>query len=471
MIVDSHVYLDLPQFDHDRAAVIQRAREAGVELLLTVAMASPERTSIKQTLELAQAHEMVYAAIGVHPHDARIASDDYLQEVSRVVAHPKVAFWGEIGLDYHYRNSPREKQNESFRNQLILARDQDMPVTIHCRDAWEDLLSILEQEYGAHRYRGILHNFTGSRREAIRCSELGLLISFSGIVSFRHSEGLREAARSLRLDQILVETASPYVAPAGHRGLRNEPAHVVNVARSLAEAMDVSFDDIVRNTTRNFRRLIGRPARRTRDVLVYTIRDRLYINLTSRCTAHCVFCGRESAPIASGYDLHLEREHSAAEYLDAVGEPRRYAEIIFCGFGEPTLRLAELTEIGRTLKACGTRLRMNTNGHGNLIHGRDIAPDLSGFLDEVSVSIDAGDAATYQKIVRPDFGEGSFQAVVEFVRSCVGRIPRVTLTAVDLPNLDLEPIKRLARDLGVEFRAREYQPMVGSTDFTKGGQT
>jgi len=470
MIVDSHVHLDLPQFDHDRATVIQRAREAGVEFMLTVAMASPERTSIEQTLELAQTHEIVYAAVGVHPHDARVAGDDYLREVSRVAAHPKVAFWGEIGLDYHYRNSPRDKQKESFRNQLLLAREHNLPVTIHCRDAWEDLLNILEREYGAHRYRGILHNFTGSRSQALRCSELGFLISFSGIVSFRHSESLREAAGSLRLDQILVETDSPYVAPAPHRGLRNEPAFVVDVARSLAEAMDVTFDDVARNTTRNFRRLIGRPAWWAEDVLVYTIRDRLYINLTSRCTAHCVFCGRESAPIASGYDLHLEREHSAAEYLDAVGDPRRYAEIIFCGFGEPTLRLAELMEIGRALKARGSRLRMNTNGHGNLIHGRDIAPDLAEILDEISVSIDAGDAATYQKIVRPDFGDRSFQAVIDFVRACAGRIRRVTLTAVDLPHLDLEPIKRLACDLGVEFRAREYQPMVGSTDFIKGGR-
>lgn len=467
MIVDSHVHLDLPQFDHDRTEVVRRAQVAGVELLLTIGMASPEKTSIARTLQLAESHDAVYAAIGVHPHDARVASVQFLQEIAQLAAHPKVALWGEIGLDYHYRNSPQDGQREIFREQIRLARERGLPISLHCRDAWADLFEILEQEFGGHRYRGILHNFTGVREQAVRLTELGFLISFSGILSFRHSESLREAARSLRLDQILVETDAPYVAPAPHRGLRNEPAYVTDVARSLAETMDVTFEDVARNTTRNFRRLIGRPLRRSEDVLVYAIRDRLYINLTNRCTAHCVFCRRESTPVASGYDLHLEREHSVLEYLEAIGDPQRYAEIIFCGFGEPTLRLEELAEIGNALKARGSRLRMNTNGHGNLIHGRDIVPDLAAFLDEISVSIDAADAATYQKIVRPDFGAESFNAVIEFVRACVGRIPTVTLTAVDLPNLDLEPIEQLARDLGVGFRAREYQPMVGSTDFIK----
>ncbi len=467
MIIDSHVHLDLPQFDHDRAEVVQRARDAGVELLLTVAMASPEKTSVTRTLELAEAHGTVHAAIGIHPHDARVASVRYLQEIAQLATHPKVALWGEIGLDYHYKNSPQDKQRTIFREQLSFARERGLPISVHCRDAWADLFEIIEQEFGGQRYRGVLHNFTGTRDQAVRLTDLGFLISFSGILSFRHSETLREAARSLRLDQILVETDAPYIAPAPHRGLRNEPAYVTDVARSLAETMDVSYEDVARNTTRNFRRLIGQPLQRSDDVLVYAIRDRLYINLTNRCTAHCVFCRRESTPVASGHDLHLEREHSVSEYLEAIGDPGRYAEIIFCGFGEPTLRLRELTEIGRRLKASGSRLRMNTNGHGNLIHGRNIAPDLAAFLDEVSVSIDAADAVTYQKIVRPDFGDASFNAVIEFVRACVGRVPRVTLTAVDLPNLDLESVEQLARDLGVGFRAREYQPMVGSTDFTK----
>jgi TatD DNase family protein len=467
MFADSHVHLDLPQFAPVRAEVIRRAGEAGVELMIAIAMASPARASIADTLGLADANPEVYAAIGVHPHDARDASPAYLAEVARAIDHPKVVLWGEIGLDYHYKNSPAGDQRAAFRNQLRLARRLDLPVAIHCRDAWPDLIAILGEESAGGKQKGILHNFAGDPEYARICTGLGLLISFSGIITFHGSDQVREAARSLRLDQVLIETDSPYVAPAPHRGRRNEPSYVVDVALGLAQAMDVSVDDIARNTTRNLRRLIGLSGEAGEDVLVYTIRDRLYINLTSRCTAHCVFCRRESSPVASGYDLHLSAEHGVTEYLRAIGDPNRYAEIIFCGFGEPTLRLPELLEIGRSLKARGCRLRMNTNGHGNLIHGRDIVPDLATCLDEVSISIDAGDAESYDRIVRPDFGPDSFRAVIEFVRACKGRIAGVTLTAVDLPNLDLGPVERLARELGVGFRAREYQPMVGSTDFTK----
>jgi TatD DNase family protein len=467
MFIDSHVHLDLPQFDQDREQVLERAQATGVDIVLAVAMAAPDRDSLARTLDCAESHKMVYASIGVHPHHARSASPAFLRELTRHSNHPKVVFWGETGLDYHYRNSPFDSQREAFVNQIRISRDCDLPLVIHCRDAWSDLLRILDEEASGMNYRGILHSFTGDTRMAQRLVELGFHISFSGIVGFHHSERLREAARGLRLDQVLIETDAPYVVPSPHRGHRNEPAYLPDVAISLSEAMDVSVDDIARNTSRNFRRLAGLPGNHAGDVLVYAIRDRLYINLTNRCTARCVFCRRESSPVASGYDLSLEREHSVAEYMNAVGDPSVYSEIIFCGFGEPTLRLAELVEIGRGLKARGSTLRMNTNGHGNMIHGRDIVPALASFLDEISISIDAGDAATYRKIVRPDFGDAAFEGVLAFVRACIGHIPRVTLTAVDLPGLDLEPIESLARELGIGFRAREYQPMVGSTDFKK----
>jgi len=467
MIIDSHVHLDLPQFDTDRERVIERARTAGVEILVAIARARPDGESVARTIELAESHEMIYAAAGLHPRDARDASPEILRHLARALEHPKVVFLGESGLDYHYRNSPRDDQKDAFRQQIRLSQECAIPMVLHCRDAWPDLLKILKEESRSARYRGILHSFTADRETALRVIEFGFLVSFSGILGFPHSLHIREAAHALRLDQVLIETDAPYVAPNPHRGLRNEPSYLTDVAASLAQAMDVSFEDIARNTTRNFRRLAGLATGQTGDVLVYAIRDRLYVNLTNRCTARCVFCRRESSPVASGYDLRLEREHTAAEYIEAIGDPGAYEEIIFCGFGEPTLRLAELAEIGKALKARGCRVRMNTNGHGNLIHGRDIVPDLVPFLDEVSVSIDAGDADTYDKIVRPDFGESSFRGVLDFVRACKGRISQVTLTAVDLPNLDLEPVERLARELGVGFRSREYQPMVGSTDFKK----
>jgi TatD DNase family protein len=466
MIVDSHAHLDLPQFDPDRQEVIQRAQDAGVSRILTVAQASPERSSLSQTIDLAEKNDSVYAAVGIHPHDARSANPAFLDEVARWMQHPKVLFFGETGLDYHYKNSPKDRQKDALRMHLRLARERHFPLIVHCRDAWQDLFEILEQESNGGKYKGILHNFTGNTEQAKRCVSLGLAISFSGIMTFKGSEEIRKAAGSLRLDQILVETDSPYVAPAPHRSLRNEPKYILEVVRMLAGVKEVSTEDIVRNTTFNFQRIAGGISTDSGEVLVYSIRDRLYVNLTCRCTAHCVFCRREADPIASGYNLRLKTEPSPDAYLMAIGDPCRYAEIVFCGFGEPTLRLAELVEISRVLKSRGARLRLNTNGHGNLIHGRNIIPDISPYLDEISISINAQDAETYLRIVRPDHGKSTFQAVIDFTKACLGAIPIVTLTAVDIPSIDLSACRRLAQELNVNFRVREYQPMVGSTDFS-----
>ncbi len=205
-------------------------------------------------------------------------------------------------------------------------------------------------------------------------------------------------------------------------------------------------------------------ALRQEDVLVYRHGDRLYVNLTNRCTARCLFCARESCPVVEGKSLRLQREHTAAEYLKAMGDPCRYSEVVFCGYGEPTLRLQELLQLARAVNAEGCRVRLNTNGHGNLIHRRNIVPELKTCLDEISISINAAEPLTYLHIVRPDFGNLAFSAVIKFVWECVGCIPGVTLTAVDFPGQDLDACRRLAEDLGAEFRVREYQKP-GISDF------
>ncbi len=466
MFVDSYARLAHPRFDRDAQDVVRRAVDSGIEIVLSVGAANLCHPSAERTLELAETHDCVHAAIGVHPKRAASLDRKLLDRMIRWLEHPKVVFVGGIGLDRSREDTGTDVQIEAFRTQLRLARDRGLPVAIHCRAAWRDLLRVLKEESGGRRYRGFLHDFTGSRRLSGEITGLGLLLSFSGAMASGHPHRFRELVGGLRLDQVLVETDAPY-HPMPASGKRSEPADAVFVASALAEAMDVTLDDIARNTVRNFRQLAGLALPRSGDVLVYQIRDRLYVNLTNRCTARCVFCRRESDPVASGYDLTLSREHSTSEYLAAIGDPGRYAEIVFCGFGEPTLRLGEMLEIARLAKSHGVRTRVNTNGHGNLIHGRNIAPELAACIDEVSVSIDTADPQTYARLVRPDFGPVSFQEVVDFIRACKGVIPLVTLTAVDIPAVDLDACRRLARDLGVEFRGREYQPMVGSTDFLK----
>ena len=257
MIIDSHAHLDMTQFDADRADVLQRAREAGLHMILTIGTGNPETDSIEKTIDLIEQHDFLYAGVGVHPHDARTADDSYWSRMERWAEHPKVVIWGEIGLDYYYDLSPRDVQRNVFRRQLQMARSLQLPVSIHCRDAWADLVEILKQEWTEREGQGIFHSFTGNSEQALECVARGFLVSFSGIVTFKNAESVRAAARAVPADSMLVETDSPYLAPVPHRGRRNEPAFVVDVARSVAQTVGISYDDLASRTATNLLRLLG----------------------------------------------------------------------------------------------------------------------------------------------------------------------------------------------------------------------
>ena len=257
MLVDSHTHLDAPEFDDDREEVIQRARDSSLDLLINIATARPAEFSIQRTLELLQGYDFIYGAVGVHPHDASHVDASYLQKLQTWSDNPKVVLWGEIGLDYYYDHSPRDCQREVFRRQLKIAIERGLPVSIHCRDAWPDLMEILDAECDGTGLKGMLHSFTGSKEDAQQCVSMGFFISFSGIVTFKNASSLRDVARELSLDQILVETDAPYLAPVPHRGRRNEPAFVADVARSLADTMDVSFESLTQSVSRNLRKVLG----------------------------------------------------------------------------------------------------------------------------------------------------------------------------------------------------------------------
>ncbi len=257
MILDSHCHLDMPEFNPDRTEVIRRAVDAGLGRIVSIATAVPGGKSIENTIELAERYDLLYAGVGIHPHDARLADDRLLQAVESALRHPKVILWGEIGLDYYYDSSPREDQRRIFRIQLQMARRRSIPVSIHCRDAWGDLISILKEEWSGADSGGILHSFTGTTEQALECLGLGFWVSFSGIVTFKNAAALRAAARALPLDRILVETDCPYLAPPPHRGKRNEPAFVVHVAESLARELSIPYEDFAARVVRNFSILTG----------------------------------------------------------------------------------------------------------------------------------------------------------------------------------------------------------------------
>lgn len=258
MFVDSHAHIDGPEFDADRDEVIQRARDAGVSAILNVGTGDPHSGALERAVELADKHRNVYAAVGVHPHDARLFDDKAEQRITGLIKQsPRVIAWGEIGLDFHYDNSPRDVQLEVFRRQLQLARDVMLPVIIHTREAEEETVQILKSEWAGCGLPGVMHCFSGSLQLAQQAITLGFYISFSGIITFKKAEDLRAVAKQVPLDRLLIETDCPFLAPVPFRGKRNEPAYVVEVARCLAELRGLSLEEIAQITTANFANLFN----------------------------------------------------------------------------------------------------------------------------------------------------------------------------------------------------------------------
>jgi TatD DNase family protein len=257
MFTDSHAHIDGPEFDADRDAVIERAHAAGVTTILNVGTGDPHSGAFERAVELGRKHPSLYTAIGVHPHDARFYDDAAEQKTKQLIeAGERVVAWGEIGLDFHYDNSPRAVQVEVFKRQLRAARECDLPVIIHTREAESETIEILRSDYSGAPPRGVFHCFSGSRELAEQALALDFMISFSGIVTFRKAEDLREVAKHVPLDRLLVETDCPFLAPVPYRGKRNEPAYVVEVARCIAELRGVEVEEVARVTTENFKRFL-----------------------------------------------------------------------------------------------------------------------------------------------------------------------------------------------------------------------
>ncbi|HEX8096815.1 MAG TPA: TatD family hydrolase [Pyrinomonadaceae bacterium] len=258
MFVDSHAHIDGPEYDEDRDEVVARAREAGVRAILNVGTGDPHGGSLERAIAVAERYEGVYAAVGVHPHDAKLFDGAAAERLTKLVRQSgRVIAWGEIGLDYHYDNSPREVQRGVFARQLRLARGANLPVIIHSREADDDTVSILRDELAGAEKRGVMHCFGGSMEMAEAVLELGFMISFAGNVTFKKAGALREVALMVPPDRLLIETDCPYLTPEPFRGRRNEPARVVETARCLAGLRQNTAEEIGRVTTENFGRFFG----------------------------------------------------------------------------------------------------------------------------------------------------------------------------------------------------------------------
>jgi len=255
-MIDSHCHIDMPQFDADRDEVVGRAREAGLDEMLIVGGVDEENAH-RRALQVADRYGLP-ATAGVHPHEARIASEPVYDELRGLAREGRLVAIGEIGLDFHYDHSPRPAQREAFRRQVRLARELALPVVVHTREADEETASILEEE-GAAEFGGVIHCFTGGEGLARRALDLGFYLSFSGIVAFPRAEVIQKVAREVPADRLLVETDAPFLAPPPHRGKRNEPAFVVEVARKVAELRGAGVGEIGALALSNYARLFARP--------------------------------------------------------------------------------------------------------------------------------------------------------------------------------------------------------------------
>jgi TatD DNase family protein len=268
MFIDSHAHLEGNRYDNDREEVLARAKQNGIEAYLAVGNGDGPDTAdcgirLAEKYDGEPEYPRIWASVGVHPHEASLANDATDHQMLEWATHPKVIAWGEIGLDYFYDHSPREIQRTVFLRQMELAQAANLPIVIHCRpsndseNAWDDCLGLIEEHWGSSALGGILHCFTGSIEHARRALDMGFMISFAGNITFPKAQPIRDAAQIVPLDRMLIETDSPYLAPIPHRGQRNEPSFVKQVASQIGDLRSLSSEEIGSQTTQNFYNFFG----------------------------------------------------------------------------------------------------------------------------------------------------------------------------------------------------------------------
>lgn len=451
MYVDTHAHLFYPNFNNELDEIIQRAKSAGVSKI--IAPGTDIATSVK-AVELAEKYDIVYAAVGVHPHDTKEWNDDLLNNLKNLLRNRKVAAIGEIGLDYYYDHSPRDVQIRAFRNQLNLAVKHNLPAIIHNREADNDALEIINS-FKESGLKAQFHCYGGSLSMARNLIELGHYISFAGNITYKNADSLRSIAKSIEPENLLLETDSPFMSPENNRGKRNEPANIVYSAQVLADLHNVSINDIARTTSMNVYKLFG-IGEKPKVSFTYQIGSSLYVNITNRCNADCIFCDRKGEAIISGYNLKMTKseEPPAETYIKEIGDPKLYTEIVFCGYGEPTIRWEIVKETAKYVKDNGGNTRLNTDGHGNFINKRDITPELHDLIDVVSISLNSTDPKQYAELMRVD--EKLHAEMIDFAKKAK-KYSKVIMSIVGMNSIDKENAKKFVTDeLGVDFRERAY---------------
>lgn len=451
MFVDTHAHLFFANFKSDLDQVIDNAKQNGVDYIIVPG--TNLQTSM-EAVEMADKYEMVYAAAGVHPHDTAEWSSNWIEKIKQFTEHKKVVAIGEIGLDYYYDFSPKEKQIQAFESQIELAIEKDLPIIVHNRESNTDVMNII-RKYAGKGLRGQFHCFAGSIKDARELVEMGFYISFTGNVTFAKADSIRNVLKRVEVDNLLLETDAPFMTPKPYRGQRNEPAYIPVIAETIAEVHNLRVVDVGRATSYNVHKLFG-IGEELKLHYTYQIGESLYINVTNRCNADCIFCDRKGKAVISGYKLKMDKsqEPAAEVYTKEIGDPKKYNEIVFCGYGEPTIRWDVVKEVAAYIKANGGKTRLNTDGHGNVINKRDITPELKDLIDTVSISLNSTDPDQYAKLMRVD--PEMHAEMLKFAKDA-DKYSNVIMSVVGLNAVDTEKAKKFVTEkLGVNFREREY---------------
>jgi len=451
MFIDTHAHLFYPNFNGEVDQVIERAKNAGVDYMIVPG--TNLATSI-QAIELADKYDCVYASIGVHPHDSKEWDDSIVSKMEELAKNKKIVAIGEIGLDYYYDFSPREIQIKAFKSQIQLALKLNLPIIVHNREANDDVMNIA-RKYKNSGLRAQYHCFAGSIADARELVEMHHFISFPGIVTFKNAEGVRKVLIRIAIENLLLETDAPFMTPTPHRGERNEPAYIKLIADKIAEVHHLTSEDVGKATSYNAYKLFGIGMKPTLSY-TYQIGHALYINITNRCNADCVFCDRKGEAVINGYNLKMAKseEPDAEVYIKEIGDPKKYQEIVFCGYGEPTVRWDVVKQIAKFVKENGGITRLNTDGHGSYINKKDITPELEGLIDTVSISLNSTDAEQYGKLMQVD--PVMHSEMLDFARKAKN-FAHVVMSIVGLSEIDSAAAQKFVADeVGVDFRIREY---------------
>ncbi|NLD61542.1 YchF/TatD family DNA exonuclease [Candidatus Sumerlaeota bacterium] len=469
MFVDTHAHLDEEEYSGRVDDVLAACLQVGVRRVVVQGSSLAESRLLCETL---MKRPEVYGALGCHPHEAKdwtASSGDELRALVKSAGSKCVAI-GEIGLDYYYDFSDHESQHRAFLEQLAIARELHLPVVIHTRDAWNDTLAILRDWTNSFvsdgLFYGVVHCWFGTPEQSRELRAMGFLMGVGGSVTFKKSEAIQASVREMPLNSFVLETDAPYLSPVPYRGKPNTPASIPLIAQAIADLRGghESPEEIAAVTTRNARCLYGAMGLPELPAIAYCLGRSLYIALSNRCSCDCVFCTRRDKPLIHGWNLKMEQDPDESEVQRAVEswgpDFERFKEVVFCGFGEPTLRLDLLLKTAQWLKAHGARrIRINTNGHSDLINGAGSVARMKGIVDVVSVSLNATNKEDYNRLNRPDHPDEAWDAMRNFVRDAARELPECVGSAVGLPGRETDGIRAMALELGAKFRLRPYEDL------------